>query len=551
MNQSAFLEAARRHQSGDLSGALQFYLVAKESSPNNPTILYGLGVLYAQLGEFRSGLDVVSAALASSQSTPFLILKASLLVSLGRYEEAIAIFEGLPRNAISDGDFTNFATALIAAERDVDALKLLSERADRLTDDPVFHFVRGKAYRSSGDFVSACADARFAISLCPKFPEAMVLHVSVLLDLREHDECLRVVTQYLDSLPDSVDLLLAKGNALRHVGRQEEGSDIYKQVLTLAPENPEANYNLGYADLYLLNFETGWRGYQYRWKTTGFPGSYLISDRPHWTGDPVGRLLIWGEQGIGDQVLFLRFLPAAANLVGNVTVSVAEKLLPLCRSEIQLPNVQFIGIGSEVDVLPHVDAHVPIADLGALFVKSQADIENHPLPNVRQSIARRTFGVQRGPRIGICWRSGNRQLRAEKNIPLEAFLQGLDVLEEATLVCFQGDLTEDERNRLLSLDPQFDVAFPDGDLWNDLELQVSYLKSCDHVFSVSCTLAHLAGASRVSGSIIVPKSRGRFWYWSRDKLGRSIWYPSLRIYDDIDVASRDLSKVETTRSRMK
>ncbi len=538
MNQSALLEAARRHQSGDLRGALRFYIVARESSPNNPSILYGLGVLYAQLGEFQSGLDVVSVALASSQSTSLLILKASLLVSLDRHEEAISIFEALPRTTISDGDFTNFATALIASGRDFDALKLLSERADKLKGDPVFYFVRGKAYRSSGDFVSACADARFAISLSPRFLTAMVLHVSVLLDSREHDECLRLVTHYLDSFPNDVDLLLAKGNALRHLGREEEGASVYRQILSLEPENAEANYNLGYADLYLLNFEPGWRGYQYRWKAAGFPGSYLISDRPHWAGEHVDRLLVWGEQGIGDQVLFLRFLPAAASLVGTVTVSVAEKLLPLCRSSIQLPNVQFIGIGSEVDVLQHVDAQVPIADLGALFVKSQADIRSYPLQNLGPNIAREKFKVSHRPLIGICWRSGNRQLSAEKNILLEAFLKGLDVLEEATLVCFQGDLTEDERDRLLSIGPQFDVAFPDGDLWNDLKLQVSHLKSCDHVFSVSCTLAHLAGASRVPGSIIVPKSRGRFWYWARDPASQSVWYPSLKIYDNL-CAARD------------
>jgi tetratricopeptide (TPR) repeat protein len=534
--------AKGHHQAGNFSAALPFYLDAVRASPGDAEICYLLGTLYAQLGRFENALTTIRSVNQWERSTQLVVLCANLFLSLKRYSEAIQLYEGAAiRGRVPEQDVTNYCTALIECGRPEEALSILDRHAVKFKDDPVVFFVTGVGLRHLKRFDEALAAADGALALDPKFLEAMVLRTSVLVDQRHHAEALDAADAYLGFYPNSIDLLLRKGNVLRHVGREAEGKAVYGRVLELSPLNPEANYNIGYAELYSGNFVRGWAGYDYRWSTKEFPSVALVSNIPRWEGAHVNRLLIWAEQGIGDQLLFLRFLGAVSKRVGHVRVSLDPKLVGVAQRYFQHLEVDFVSAGSEMTCGLPFDAQLPIADLGKFFIRKQSDICQFSAPCLVSGV----FTNEPRTLVGISWRSGNAALSIEKNIDIELFLAGLrEVRSAGPLLCLQADPSDRERVSLSDWpSPDRAITFPRADLWNDLLAAVRELSRCRAVVTVSNTNAHLAGAMGIPGVVVVPRTRGRFWYWAYDEDKRSIWYPSLFVVHDIDEVPAALCKL--------
>src|SRR6185436_17427499 len=93
------------------------------------------------------------------------------------------------------------------------------------------------------------------------------------------------------------------------VGKPKDARDAYKQVLALDPRHPEANWNLGLVQLQLGEWADGWRNYEWRFRQPA--AKHEFPSTPRWAGQPLsGRtILLTAEQGLGDMLQFLRYIP--------------------------------------------------------------------------------------------------------------------------------------------------------------------------------------------------------------------------------------------------
>ena len=329
------------------------------------------------------------------------------------------------------------------------------------------------------------------------FNLALALH-----ELDRHEEAAEACRAALRLKPDFTPALYTLGLALKDLGRLDEAIAAYLAASRQEPDFAEAQYGEAYARLLAGDFAAGWKLYE--WRRRLFP-QRVVYRQPQWTGQDIAgkTLLIHAEQGIGDTIQFLRYVPLAMAKGAKVILEVQPSLVRL------LSDFPVIGFG---DPRPPVDFQCPMMSLPLAL--------GDEIPARTPYLSAGSPGVA-GRKIGIAWRgnpehSDDRRRSMSAETMARAF-RGLDV----TLVCLQKDRTEAE----LAVFAGCRLIDPTPDL-NDFADTAAIIAGLDLVVSVDTAVAHLAGALNVPGRVLLAYAPD--WRW---RLGRedSDWYPSLRL----------------------
>lgn len=312
--------------------------------------------------------------------------------------------------------------------------------------------------------------------------------------------------------------------ALQEDGRVAEALDAFGRALEIDPQNAQAHYNRGLAYLVTGDYARGWEEHEWRARCKEFAGRELeLPDLAPWRGEPLAgkTLLVRSEQGHGDLIQFLRFLPPLADRAASVFLEVSEELADLARSID--PRVRVIKPRS-----PHagIDFYVNLMSVARWLGVTLKAIPNAPpylKPDPeRVAIWRTRLEKYPGRKIGLVW-GGNPQHFNDRNrsCPLNSLLPLLGL----------------ERCSWFSLQvgpPAEQLSTPGAKPIHDLR---EYLKSysdtaaalsvLDLVISVDTSVAHLAGAlARPAWVLICHASE---WRWLLERPD-SPWYPSLRLF---------------------
>lgn len=272
-------------------------------------------------------------------------------------------------------------------------------------------------------------------------------------------------------------------------------------------ENPEWMFRLCCAKLMLGNFS--WNGWEHR-----HPWAQMLWFRPdalgipRWDGRTVKRLLVLGEQGLGDEVMFGSLIPEAKKRASVVMITETrmQSVFERCFGIETHPR----DIGKELKLAKELakdcDAYIGVADLPRVLGMPDGRSFLSPDP-VRVA----EMEPYRG-RIGISWRGRNGQY------PLKDFPQGLSL---------QYNLNWDE-----------EVETPHIDLKDDIEGVLALISVLSKVVTVSTSVAHFAGALGVETHVIqAPLGSGSAenqinWRWGMKS--RTQWYRSVTVYRNLN-----------------
>jgi hypothetical protein len=245
------------------------------------------------------------------------------------------------------------------------------------------------------------------------------------------------------------------------------------------------------------------------------------------------KLLVWGEQGVGDEILHASMLRDLASEPISVTLECDARLEPLfVRS---FPEVRVVkrSVSAPLDI-DEFDVQCPLADLGGRYRNSLDAFPAHAgylkpdaarAAEMREWIGKHSGGGKRV--IGISWRSKNPSLGRAKTLAIEDWVPILNV-PDITWVNLQygnvaAELSELEKHGI-------DVLQYVGlDTFNDIDGVAALAAACDLVLTVSNVTAHIAGALGKPVWQLLPRNRGRMWYWFFGH-SDSPWYPSMRIF---------------------
>lgn len=294
----------------------------------------------------------------------------------------------------------------------------------------------------------------------------------------------------------------------------------YEHALALRPDYPEAQYNLATLRRLEGDYPGGWDGYDHRWVVRGSIDMRPEHPQPAWDGRPLGgqTLLLWCEQGFGDNLQFVRLLSRAVALGAAVLVECPPALLRLFAA---MPGVRAAFATGMAPAA--VDWQLPMASLPVVLgwtPEHPCNVAPYLAPPAGVSPALPSSRVGR-LRVGVTW-AGNAKPDPYRTCPLEDFLPVLSVSDVTAYSLQLGDARRHLR-RLPADRRPMDLA----EAISDFSDTAALLAQLDLVVTIDTSLAHLAGALGRPTWVLLPRLCDWRWGWEG---GSTPWYPTMRLY---------------------
>ncbi len=369
---------------------------------------------------------------------------------------------------------------------------------------------------------AALVQVRSLLTLEPEGLEECLLMVRILHDAERFEEALQVCDHLLLRHGDAAEAWFARAMVLQCQGLYARAIEAYGRALALKSDWHQAAVNRGL--LRLLGGETlcGGQDYERRWLLGELDESPVVGVPP-WDGEPCqGTVLLWAEQGLGDELFWLGFLSAWVPQPQRLALLLDARLVGLVAR--RFPGITVLPRTKSPPDLTDVVAALPLASLPWLLAHRQQPL---PLPFKPWLRDQKPVPAAGPCRLGLFWRSFQPQRGLIKSIQL-LDLAPLAMIPGLELRSLQyGDATE--ALAAFSAATGAVIQPPDFDAFHDIEQLVAAIAACDGVVTIPSVVAHLCGALGVPCVVLSASSRARPWYWEGE--GDSCpWYPSVRVW---------------------
>jgi Flp pilus assembly protein TadD len=487
--------ANRCHRSGDIQQAQTQYQRILQAEPGQPEALHGLGIIAFQLKEYGIAGNLIEKAIQNKPTAPQFHYNLGLVfISLKRQEKAIQAFEKtIEINPAYAGAYYNLGLALKKQQQFKKAVFNFKHYIKLMPDDADAYYNLGNTYQALGLYEAAVESYQLAIMKNKGFVGAL----------------------------NNLALVL------KAMGRIDEAVSHFREAVRLQPDLAEAHWNLSLALLVKGEFEEGWKEHEWRFlrgkRSTIYPHRFGM---PLWDGSSFTgeRLFVHSEQGFGDTLQFIRYIPMVKRLGGTVVFETFEPLLGIVRG---LP-----GIDKLVEISPNrchaesCDYYIPLMSLPKLFTIDIPTIPSN-IPYIianptkieqwKNRINKKSFGV------GIAWagkpeheNDGNRSCHIEHFLTL-AGIPGVELY---------GLQKGDAARQIETLDRVKGIINFDHEL-KDFSETSAAIENLDLIIAVDTALVHLAGAMGKPVWTLLPYTPDWRWLMERED---SPWYPTMRLF---------------------
>ncbi|WP_247877326.1 tetratricopeptide repeat protein [Azospirillum brasilense] len=524
--------AAAHHRDGRLAEAAPLYERVLTARADHPVALHLSGLLAHQSGDSVGGaariaraLEVLPAYGAAHSSL------GSVLLALGRAPEAVRRFRlALALQPAAAAALTNLGNALEAAYDLPSAAE--SHRRATLAEPGLAeaHDNWGAVLTRLGALEAAGQRHRHALRLAPDREDGWLNLGVALRRAGQLDEARWALVRALSLAPAQADGLANLGRLLRDRGEAAAAERWCRRTLAVEPEHPAAAFNLGLLDLARGRLEAGWAGYDARFRARELSGGARAVPVPAWVGeDPAGlRLLVWAEQGIGDEILFAGCLDELIARAASVVVECDHRLVPLFARS--FPRAQWRPAPADPEApCAGIDRHVAMGSLPRWFRPRLDRFPSRPAfltadPQRTAFWRERMAALGPGLRVGIAWRSG--LMTAERRgvyAPLDAW-GPVFALPGVVFVTLQyGDCATE----IAEAERHFGVTihrWDDLDLKNDLDGVAALMTTLDLVITPASSVGELAGALGVPVWRFGPRGD-----WTALGTGVRPWFPTMTL----------------------
>ena len=463
-------------------------------------------------------------AKTTPQSAEIHNYRARALESLDRHEDALQCLNlALAINPDNIADLRNRAIVLTKLTRLTDALVDYSAALTRRPNDPDLLVRRAMVFNQIDRREEALRDVDRAVAAAPNDPDVLNSRVIILDNLGRYTDALNEIDRMLGLQPNHLDAINNSGMILARLGRFKESLICYDRSLSVKPDQPQAQYNRSLIRLALGDWVRGFQEFESRWNTAPLNKARLTGLGPLWMGPDQElhrkTLLLYHEQGYGDTLQCVRYVPLLANRGAKVILAVPPALASLMRS---LPGIS--EVVENLQTVPPHDYQCPLMSLPLAF-RTTPDTVPAPVPYLYADRSRvEGWGQRLGPclkpRIGLAW-SGRRY--APINYPRDVSLAALRpiLLLDAEFISLQKEMSDDDRAVLDRL-PQLQRL---GESLDDFSDTAALVENLDLVITVDSAIAHLAGA--MGKPVWLINRYASCWRWLQD-CNDSPWYPTLR-----------------------
>ncbi|HEY3899605.1 MAG TPA: tetratricopeptide repeat protein [Chthoniobacter sp.] len=523
--QRALAVALQHHHAGRLAEAETIYRQVLAAEPLNIDALHLLGVLAHQAGRQDAAVDLLTKAIGLAPGVVnFHAILAEAYQALGHWDEAIAAYQrAIALKPNYPEALNNLGNALKNKGHLDKAIATYGQAIVLRPNYPEAHSNLGNALKDEGRLDEAIAAYRRAIALRPNYPEAHSNLGDALRERGQFSEAVAASRRAIALRSDIPEFHINLGIALKEQGHLDEAIAAYRQAVTLKPDDPETHVNLAFALLAQGDFLQGWEEYEWRCKIKALETQRGFT-RPQWDGGPLeGRaLLLHTEQGFGDAIQFIRYLPLAAENAGNIIIECQEELQRLFQRI--APDSQVIAKSQS---LPEFEVQCPLLSLPRLFHTDQTNIPQsvpylHPEAVGAEAFRDRMGGNGSSLKAGLVW-AGSSVHKSLRNRSLKLTDLG-PIAKIPRLQCYslqKGDAAVGQA-------PPFDLEITDVTAaLNDFADTAALIANLDLVISVDTAVAHLAGALGKPVWTLLPFVPD--WRWGLED-ETTPWYPTMRLF---------------------
>ena len=456
---------------------------------------------------------------------------------LGNLEKAKTFFlKAIAIKPTLVDSYNNLGVIFHDLEDYVSAKKYLSRALEIFPEYSDAYGNLGNIFSKQKDFVSAINYYKKALSINPLFFHAYNNMGNALKDLGKVKESIVSYKKAIDLNPKFPNAYDNLGNALYHDEKMIEAIRCFEKAIEIDPNYPEAYFNLSLLELHNGYFKTGWNNFKWRWLSHNFDTPKIdLGLSTYNLKNNYKNVYVSYEQGLGDQILFSRFFKDFNKNDITIYGHFNSKLIDLMKDSFQ--HVIFLDKIKR----NQIESHIPIGDLPSLFIDNFSDVIDRSEAYLKVDKNRRDDLKKLLPtnkRIcGLSWLSKNEELGSHKSLTLEQ-LKDILLIKDMAFVDLQYTDTALERKEFLEKHGVEIIKIEQVDNFDDLIGLTALIDACDFVLSVSNTTVHLSGAIGKKTFLMLPKGKGKLWYWSKEGQ-QSHWYKSVKIYEQDKIGHWD------------
>jgi tetratricopeptide (TPR) repeat protein len=499
---------------------------ACELSPGSAAALCDLGTAYAATGDFER---------AASNYTKAIVLKpdfAGAHNKLGNVQR----FQGLLEKAAlsykrairaepgQSQAWYNLGATLQMEDKFPKALEAYQQSLAIEPRNPSAENNMGLILKAQGRITEAIDAFLRAIALKPDYALAMMNLGATLQAANRPQDAVTTLEAAITLDAKSHQAHSNLGNALVALNRPADGLASYEKALELDPTSVDIRYNIGLSHLVLGDLEQGWAGYELRLETEDHRKKHTYA-APAWHRDqPTSgkTILLYAEQGLGDTLQFIRYVPVLQAMGASVILKVQSSLKVLLSGQFG----EAVVVSGD-DPLPPHDFRCSLMSLpGEMSTRLETIPSKGPYlkaPAAKLELWRKVFAKAPGPKIGLVW-SGNSKHQFDhiRSAPVGVFAEMTKGIP-AHFFAIQKEIREADLARL-----------PEYPWINDLSRKIqgfedtaAIVAALDLVITVDTSVAHLAGALGAKAWVLLGFAPDWRWLLNRND---SPWYPSVRLF---------------------
>jgi Tfp pilus assembly protein PilF len=305
--------------------------------------------------------------------------------------------------------------------------------------------------------------------------------------------------------PDLAETWVNLGNIFKARGEVDSSLTCYRRALALNPELAEAAAGESMALLLSGDFASGWKHFDRRWQTKDFNSPMRVYPQPLWNGEKLasGRLLIWGEQGIGDEIMFAGLTPDLIRTGNRCVLDCDARLSPLFARS--FPSVDVVsGIDPESHQELEIAAHLPGGSLPGFFRATKDAFAVTTSPYLVADVAERArfhgrYGDGR-KLVALAWHTRNKTTGIDRcvELPMLAPIFSQPDIQWISLQYGDHDALEKEvAGTPIVVDRTIDQ-------FANVDRFAAQVAAMDLVITIDNSTAHLAGALGVPTWVLLP-----------------------------------------------
>lgn len=517
-------EAATLFENHNYAEAEQVFRSLLTKSPLDPELHNSLATVLDRLEHYPEALLHYEKALALRQLFPVARFNmANTLQRIGSSKEAINNLEQVVATA---PDFIeawqNLALCSFGDNNPARAAECLEEVLLRDPENQKSRSDLGEMYLEMGRYHDAVLCFNAVLAITPDNDGVLNSKGTALQELDDLDGAEECYRKILSRDPDNILALNNLGTVLRSRALPVQAIECFDKALANAPDDGQLIFNRSLAKLSIGDFTGGWSDYEKRFASAE-PVKLHHTDIPGWNGEKLKgqTLLVQSEQGYGDTLQFVRYVPLLKRFVGSVILEVQDSSI---KSVVDCIDSS-ITVITRGKTLPPVDSQIALLSLPRIF---QTDFSAIPFPDgylspdpKRVTELEHCITSSKGVlKVGLVWGGRKPRLNANRSMTLNDLSPLFTI---ANVTYFSLQLGEDA----LQIQDYSDHIVDMKPYIHEFSDTAALISCLDLVISIDSAAAHLAGALGIPVWVMLKYSPDWRWYLHRDD---SPWYGSARLF---------------------